>query len=63
MLASNDDQSPAKDSGLVFTPPADGDYVVRVRDLNNKGGDGFVYYLECDFARPDFTLKCDPSRR
>jgi hypothetical protein len=63
VLASNDDQGPGvKDSLLVFTPPADGDYVVRVRDLNNKGGDGFVYFLEADFARPDFTLKCDPSK-
>src|SRR5207302_7538505 len=61
ILASNDDLF-GKDSGLIFTPPSDGDYVVRVRDLNNKGGDGFVYYLECDFARPDFTLKCDPSK-
>ena len=30
---------------------------------NRPGGDGFVYYLEADRARPDFTLKCDPSRR
>ena len=44
---------------MVFTPPADGDYVVRIRDLNSKGGDTFVYYLECDWARPDFTLHCD----
>jgi hypothetical protein len=61
VLASNDDLN-GKDAGLVFTPPADGDYVVRVRDLNNKGGDGFVYFLEMDFARPDFTIKCDPSK-
>jgi hypothetical protein len=61
ILASNDDLT-GKDAGLVFTPPTDGDFVVRVRDLNNKGGEGFVYYLECDFARPDFTLKCDPSK-
>ncbi|MBY0460266.1 MAG: PPC domain-containing protein, partial [Gemmataceae bacterium] len=61
ILASNDDFA-GKDSGLVFTPPADGDYVARVRDLNNKGGDGFVYYLECDYARPDFALKCDPAK-
>jgi hypothetical protein len=61
VLATNDDLH-GKDAGLTFTPPADGDYVVRVRDLNNKGGDGFVYYLECDLARPDFTLKCDPSK-
>ena len=61
VLASNDDLN-GKDAGLVFSPPADGDYVVRVRDLNNKGGDAFVYFLEMDFARPDFLLKCDPSK-
>jgi hypothetical protein len=61
VVASNDDLN-GKDAGLVFTPTADGDFIVRVRDLNNKGGDGFVYYLECDFARPDFTIKCDPSK-
>jgi hypothetical protein len=58
VLASNDDAF-GKDAGLVFTPPADGDYVVRLRDLNSKGGDTFVYYLECDWARPDFGLRCD----
>jgi hypothetical protein len=58
VLASNDDAF-GKDAALVFTPPADGDYVVRLRDLNSKGGDTFVYYLECDWARPDFTLRCD----
>jgi hypothetical protein len=63
VVASNDDLPGAgKDSGLIFTPAADGDYIVRVRDLNSKGGDGFVYYLECDFARQDFTIKCDPSK-
>src|SRR5262249_10200898 len=34
-------------------------FVVRLRDLNSKGGDTSVYYLECDWARPDFTLRCD----
>jgi hypothetical protein len=61
VLASNDDAN-GKDPMLVFAPPADGDYVVRVRDLNNKGGDGYVYYLEADWARPDFALKVDPSK-
>ncbi|VTT96714.1 Bacterial pre-peptidase C-terminal domain OS=Chthonomonas calidirosea (strain DSM 23976 / ICMP 18418 / T49) GN=CCALI_02507 PE=4 SV=1: PPC [Gemmataceae bacterium] len=61
VLASNDDLN-GKDAGLVFTPAADGDVVVRVRDLNNKGGDAFPYYLEIDAARPDFTIKCDPSK-
>jgi len=61
VIASNDDLN-GKDAGLVFTPTADGEYVVRIRDLNNKGGDGFVYFLACDYARPDFTIKCDPSK-
>lgn len=61
VLASNDDAN-GKDPAIVFNPPADGDYVVRLRDLNNKGGDGYVYYLEADWAEPDFTLKCDPSK-
>jgi hypothetical protein len=61
VLASNDDAN-GKDAALVFTPRADGDYVVRVRDLNNKGGEGFGYFLEMDWAKPDFTLKCDPSK-
>jgi hypothetical protein len=58
VLATNDD-AVGKDAALVFTPPADGDYVVRLRDLHSRGGDTFVYYLECDWARPDFTLRCD----
>ena len=61
IVASNDDAF-GKDSALVFTPNADGEYVIRIRDLNSKGGDGFVYYLEADWAKPDFTLKCDPSK-
>jgi hypothetical protein len=61
IVASNDDAN-GKDAAIVFTPPADGEYTIRIRDLNNKGGEGFVYYLECDWAKPDFTLKCDPSK-
>src|SRR5207248_10139909 len=38
VLASNDD-AVGKDAALVFTPAADGDYVLRIRDLNSKGGD------------------------
>jgi hypothetical protein len=61
VLASNDD-AVGKDAAQVFTPPADGDYVVRLRDLNSKGGDTSVYYLECDWARPDFSLRCDGDK-
>ncbi|HXG12423.1 MAG TPA: PPC domain-containing protein [Gemmataceae bacterium] len=61
VLASNDDTF-GKDAALVFTPPADGDYVLRIRDLNSKGGETFVYHIEADWARPDFTLRCDPDK-
>jgi hypothetical protein len=61
VLASNDDTF-GKDAALVFTPPADGDYILRIRDLNNKGGDTAVYYIEATLARPDFTLRCDPEK-
>ncbi len=61
VLASNDDAN-GKDAALAFTPPADGDYVLCLRDLNSKGGDAWVYYLECDLARPDFTIRCDPDK-
>src|SRR5262249_13501151 len=61
VLASNDDTF-GKDAALTFTPPAAGDYLLRVRDLNSKGGDTAVYYVEADYARPDFTLRCDPDK-
>jgi hypothetical protein len=61
VLANNDDAF-GKDAALVFTPPADGDYVLRIRDLNSKGGDSAVYYIEADWAQPDFTLRCDPDK-
>ena len=61
IVASNDDAN-GKDAALIFTPTADGEYTIRIRDLNSKGGEAFVYYLECDWAKPDFTLKCDPSK-
>src|SRR5262249_59481942 len=51
VLAGNDDTH-GKEAALVFTPPADGDYVIRVRDLNSKGGETAVYHLEADWARP-----------
>lgn len=61
VLASNDDTF-GKDAALVFTPPADGDYILRIRDLNSKGGETYVYHIEADWAQPDFTLRCDPDK-
>jgi hypothetical protein len=61
VLASNDDTF-GKDAALVFTPPTDGDFVLCIRDLNNKGGDTWIYHIEADLTRPDFKLRCDPDK-
>jgi hypothetical protein len=61
ILAGNDDTF-GKDAALVFPPPADGDYILRIRDLNSKGDENAVYYLEADWALPDFELRCDPDK-
>lgn len=58
---TNDDTN-GKDPALTFTPTADGDYILRIRDLNSKGGPTFVYNIEADFARPDFAVTCDGDK-
>jgi len=61
VLASNDDDA-GKDAAVTFTPAADEDYIVRLRDLNSKGGDSFVYCMELSEAQPDFNLRVDPGK-
>jgi hypothetical protein len=61
VLATNDD-AVGKDAMVVFSPLADGEYFLRIRDLNSKGGDSAVYYIEADWAKPDFSLRCDPDK-
>jgi hypothetical protein len=62
VIASNDATHGQKEASLTFTPNADGDYVLRVRDLNSKGGPSWVYYVEAEPARPDFALRVDPDK-
>ena len=45
-----------RDSKLHFTPPADGEYVVRLRDVQGRGAPGFYYRLQVRKARPDFRF-------
>jgi hypothetical protein len=61
VLASND-TTHGLEASLVFTPAADGDHVLRIRDLNSKGSESSIYYIEADWAMPDFTLRCDPDK-
>lgn len=56
----NDDEShreAGKDSRLLFTAPADGEYLVRIRDVRGLQGPDFKYTLTIRPRRPDFEVK------
>ncbi|HEX5272940.1 MAG TPA: hypothetical protein VFW33_20725, partial [Gemmataceae bacterium] len=59
----NDDGGPGygKDSRLVFDPPADGEYQVRVGDADGRGGVGYGYRLTVRPPRPDFRVSLAPA--
>jgi hypothetical protein len=59
----NDDGGPGygKDSRLVFDPPADGDYLVRIGDAHGKGGPAYAYRLTIRPPRPDFSVSFHPT--
>jgi hypothetical protein len=59
----NDDGGPTygKDSYLTFTPPEDGQYYVRIKDVLGHGGDAYAYRLTVSAANPDFTLTVSPA--
>jgi len=42
--------------------PADGTYIVEVRDLHLRGGKPFVYYLRGERSRPYFELYADTDK-
>ncbi len=55
----NDDDAQRRlgsDSRLMFTAPADGDYLVRVRDARGAGGDRFAYRLTVRPPEPGFNV-------
>jgi hypothetical protein len=58
----NDDGGPGygKDSLLHFTAPADGEYVVAIRDVQGLGGEQYAYRLTARHPRPDFRLTVNP---
>jgi hypothetical protein len=58
------DRSIGSDSRLLFTPPRDGKYLVRVTDTRGLGGERFAYRLLVRQAKPDFKVTItgvDPS--
>ena len=56
ILATADDGDFTKDAGLYFRAPADGDYVIGVRDLNRRAGDLFIYHLSVEPSGEDFEI-------
>ncbi|HTM48399.1 MAG TPA: PPC domain-containing protein [Bryobacteraceae bacterium] len=58
----NDDGGPGfgKDSRLRFTAPADGEYIVKLRDVRGLSGEDYAYRLELHPPEPDFRLTVTP---
>ncbi|MCX6368901.1 MAG: hypothetical protein NTX57_19645 [Armatimonadetes bacterium] len=59
-LASNDDAR-GKDPFLAFTAPDNGEFIVRITDLNERSGPEFGYRLSLTPAKPDFALTFAPD--
>src|SRR5581483_3789960 len=59
----NDDGGPGygKDSFLLFDPPADGTYQVRVTDARGSSGPAHAYRVTVRPPRPDFAVKFTPT--
>jgi hypothetical protein len=49
------------DSRLMFTFPAAGDYILRIRDTQGKGGDEYAYRLVVAPPKPDCVLRIVPD--
>ena len=62
----NDDDAArqiGRDSRLTFTAPADGDYIVRVRDVRGFGGSDYRYTLSARQPVPGFTVRLKEKTR
>ncbi len=59
-LYSQNDDDPLRqwgsDSRLVFNPPADGEYLVRIEDARGFQGPDFSYQLKLRHPNPDFSV-------
>jgi WD40 repeat protein len=56
---ANDDDGDRKlgrDSRIMFTAPATGEYLVRVSDVRGRSGDRFAYRLVIRRPQPDFAI-------
>ncbi len=56
VITETDDTGKARDPSHLFSPPADGEYEVMVRDLHHRGGFRFVYRLTVEPVVADVAL-------
>jgi WD40 repeat protein len=63
LYARNDDGGPGfgKDSRMVFDPPADGVYQVRIADARGQGSRQHVYRLTIRPPQPSYTVSFNPT--
>jgi hypothetical protein len=54
-LEGNDDAG-NPDSALKFNPPADGEYLLRIRDQYKNGGEEFAYRIEVTPQQPSVVM-------
>lgn len=66
LLAENDDfrdRFVHADSGLeAWTAPANGKYIVEIKDAHSRGGSAFVYLLQVTRSEPSFILEIDTDK-
>ncbi len=61
-VVEENDDARDRDSRLERTFDSDDTLVLQVRDLDERGGDSFVYRLSIAPPRPDFTLTATPDK-
>ncbi len=59
----NDDGGPGlgRDSRLTFEAPADSEYLIRIGDSRNQGGENYAYRLTVRHPRPNFNIRFSPT--
>ena len=62
-LIASDDAAVKPDSYLVFNPPADGTYYLRLMDYLNRGGVDMIYRVEIARLKPVLTLNVKRNDR
>ncbi len=58
-LLYGDEMAYHKDPRLFFKAPADGRFIVQVRDMHGRGGPAFAYHLRAEPTGGEFELKTE----